>query len=79
VVISLVEPRSMYGERMNQVDLRFGKILRFGQARANVGVDIYNALNSNAVIEQTNAFGSWQQPTSILTARFAKVVFQLNF
>ena len=79
VVIPLVEPRSMYGERMTQLDLRFGKILRLGQARANVGVDIYNALNGNAVLEQTNAFGSWQQPTSILTARFAKLVFQLNF
>ena len=45
----------------------------------DVGVDIYNALNGNAVLEQTNAFGSWQQPTSILTARFAKLVFQLNF
>lgn len=79
VVVQLVEPRSMYGERLNQLDLRFGKILRFGQARANVGVDIYNILNSNAVIELTNAFASWQQPTSILTARFAKLVFQLNF
>ena len=69
----------MYGERMNQVDLRFGKILQFGRTRANVGLDIYNVLNSNAVLAVNPAFASWQQPTEILNARFAKVVLQLNF
>ena len=79
VPVALIEPRSMYGERMNQVDIRFGKILRFGQTRANVGLDIYNALNSNSVLSLNDAFASWLQPTSILNARFAKVVFQLEF
>jgi hypothetical protein len=79
VVIALVEPRSTYGKRMNQVDLRFGKILQVGRARANVGLDIYNLLNSNAVLAVNTAFASWQQPTEILNARFAKVVLQLNF
>jgi hypothetical protein len=69
----------MYGERMNQLDLRVGKILQFGRTRANVGLDLYNALNSSAVISLNPAFDSWQRPTSILNARFAKVVFQLNF
>jgi hypothetical protein len=79
VEVSLVAPRSMYGERMNQLDLRVGKILQFGRTRANVGLDLYNALNSSAVISLNPAFDSWQRPTSILNARFAKVVFQLNF
>ena len=79
VPIALLEPRSRYGERMNQIDLRFGKILRYGRARLNVGVDVYNVLNSNAVLAVNNAFASWQQPTEILNARFAKVVLQLNY
>ena len=79
VPVALVAPRSMFGERMNQLDVRFGKLLRFGRTRANVGVDIYNALNSNAVLAVNDAFASWQQPIDILTARFAKLVFQLNF
>ena len=79
VVVALVEPRSLYGDRMNQVDLRFGKILRFGRTRANVGLDVYNVLNSNAVLAVNPAFASWQQPTEILNARFAKVVLQLNY
>jgi hypothetical protein len=77
--VNLVEPRSMYGERLNQLDLRIGKILRFGRTRLNVGFDVYNALNSNAVLTVNPAYDSWQQPQEILNARFAKVVFQLNF
>jgi len=79
VEIPLVEPRSMYGERLNQLDLRIGKILRFGRTRATVSLDLYNALNTNAVVDLLDAFESWQQPAAILNARFAKVVFQLNF
>jgi hypothetical protein len=79
VPVALLEPRSMYGERMNQIDLRFGKILRYGRTRLNVGVDVYNVLNSNAVLAVNSAFASWQQPTEILNARFAKVVLQLNY
>ena len=69
----------MYGERLNQLDLRVSKILRFGRTRFNLGLDVYNALNSNAVLTVNPAFDAWQQPQEILNARFAKVVFQLNF
>jgi carboxypeptidase family protein len=79
VPVALVAPRSMYGERMNQLDLRFGKLLRFGRIRANVGVDVYNALNSNAVLAVNDAFGSFEQPIEILNARFAKFVFQVDY
>jgi hypothetical protein len=79
VTVSLIEPRTMYGERMNQLDLRFAKILRFGGRRATVGVDLYNALNSNDVLSVDPGFDNWLRPQSILTARFAKVVLQLDF
>ena len=79
VTIGLIEPRSMYGERLNQLDLRVAKILRFGRTRFTAGVDLYNALNSDAVLLANSRFATWLQPQSILNARFAKVVGQLNF
>jgi carboxypeptidase family protein len=79
VTVNLVEPRSMYGDRVNQLDVRFSKILRLGRTRATAGVDVYNALNSSSVLSLNNAFATWQQPLSILPARFAKVVLQLDF
>jgi hypothetical protein len=79
VTVSLIEPRTMYGERMNQLDLRVAKILRFGPRRATIGVDVYNALNSNDVLALDEGFDTWLRPEAILTARFAKFVLQLDF
>jgi hypothetical protein len=80
VNVALIEPRSLYGDRSNQLDIRISKILRFGSTtRATVGVDLYNAMNSSAVLSENAAFATWLAPTSILNARFVKAVFQLNF
>ena len=79
VTVSIVEPGTLYGDRANQLDIRVAKILRFGGTRANVGFDVYNAFNSSAVLLQNNSFGAWQQPTSILLARFVKFNVQLDF
>jgi len=79
VPVNLVSPGSTYGERMNQLDMRIAKILRYGGMRATASVDLYNALNANPVTTQSDAFASWQRPQAILNARFAKVVIQLDF
>ena len=58
------------------------KILRFGKTRANVGVDIFNVLNAAAALSYNQAFiagGPWLTPTSILSARFAKISAQFDF
>jgi hypothetical protein len=82
VQVNIVEPGTVYGERLNQIDVRVGKILRFGGVRTSAMLDVYNLFNANSVLTVNNAFGSgptWQRPTSILLARFAKVSFQLDF
>ena len=48
----------------------------------NVGFDVYNLLNSAAVLSYNQAFianGPWLTPTSVMTARFAKVSAQFDF
>ena len=79
MVVTIVEPGTMYGDRLNQLDLRFGKILNFGPSRVNISLDLYNALNANPVVRLSQAYGTWQRPQEILNHRFAKVVMQLNF
>jgi hypothetical protein len=76
---NIAEPGSLYGARINQLDLRVAKIVRFGRNRANVGVDIYNALNGSSAVALNNAFGAWQQPNEILLARFVKLNLQFDF
>lgn len=76
---NLVEPGTMYGDRLNQLDLRFAKLLRFGGTRTSLNVDVYNALNASPVLRQNNNFGAWQRPLSILLARFVKLTAQFDF
>ena len=76
----ITAPVDLAGERLNQVDFRVAKLLRFGRTRTLVGLDLFNALNSNVVVSQNNTFGPrWLTPTSILTARLVKVSMQLDF
>ncbi len=72
----------MYGNRVNQLDFRVAKLLRFGNTRTMVGVDLFNALNSGAILSYTNAFvpgGTWLQPITILTGRRAKFSAEFTF
>jgi hypothetical protein len=82
ITVNLIEPHSVLGDRVNELNVRVGKILRFGTARANVGVDIYNLLNAATPLSYNQAFipnGAWLTPTSVLSARFAKISMQLDF
>ena len=79
VTVNIVEPGSMYGERLNQLDLRFSKLLNMGRMRSMLSLDLYNALNDNTVLTQNNNYAAWLRPQSILTARFAKVSMQFDF
>jgi len=82
VTINLVAPGSMYGDRLNELDFRVAKILRFGRTRTTVGVDLYNALNSSAILQYNNVFvpgGPWLQPNGVLTGRLARISAQFDF
>ena len=48
--MNVIEPGSFYGDRLNQIDLRFTKIVNVGRGRVDLNVDFYNAFNSDAVI-----------------------------
>jgi Carboxypeptidase regulatory-like domain len=80
VTVNLIAPGSLYGDRINEVDFRVAKVLKFGRTRTQVGVDIYNMLNSSAVQTYNQTYGpAWLTPTLVLPARFAKVSAQFDF
>ena len=87
VPISLVAPGQVWGDRVNALDLRFAKILHFGRARYNVGVDVINVTNSNAILTYNQNFNpavttgsqAWLAPQSVLTPRFLKIGAQIDF
>ncbi|HEY7187815.1 MAG TPA: TonB-dependent receptor [Vicinamibacterales bacterium] len=83
ITVNLIEPGTLYGERVNQIDMRFAKVLRFGRTRSTVGIDLYNIINSNAVLTYNQTFAptttTWLRPTSVLQPRFAKFSAQIDF
>jgi hypothetical protein len=82
--VNAVEPGTFYGDRLNQLDFRVSKIFRFGNRRANVGVDLFNLFNTSAVYAyfqtlNTATPATYLQPASLVSARFAKVSVQIDF
>jgi hypothetical protein len=82
VTVNLIQPGTFYADRRNNLDFRVAKILRYGRTRAQLGVDVYNATNTDVVTTYNQTFvpnGSWLTPTAIQPARYAKVSAQIDF
>ena len=72
--VALIEPGTMYGERMTQVDMRMSKIIHVGRARIQANFDLYNLLNASPILATNSRFGSsWLRPTYVLPGRIFKV------
>jgi hypothetical protein len=83
IQVNIAEPGKLYYERLNQLDMRIGKIVRFGGNRATVNMDIYNAFNTDAITGVNNTYASWigssPRPSATLIARFFKVSATFDF
>ena len=83
--VNILMPGEIYGDRVNNLDMRVAKVLRFGSTRANVGVDFYNLTNGNtgtafeAAYDPATMGGRWLRPTSVLQPRFVRFNVQFDF
>ena len=83
--VDLTLPGHLYGERVNVVDMRFGKILRFGGTRTNVALDLYNLFNANTgtgfnqTFDPNTAGATWLRPTALLSPRFMRFNVTFDF
>jgi hypothetical protein len=79
VTVNIIEPGTMYGDRLNQLDLRVSKLFRVGSTRTTLSVDVNNLLNGNPVTAESPVYTIWRRPQSILLPRFAKISMQFDF
>jgi hypothetical protein len=88
--LNIVEPGELYGDRLTSIDLRFGKILRYGNTRSMINFDIYNLFNANTteVFQRsyspptapgTTPRSTYLDPLQIMSARFFKISAQFDF
>jgi hypothetical protein len=76
----LIAPGTMYGDRVTQLDVRFGKAFRVQRSRIQASVDLFNVLNSSAILGLNTTYGtSWLSPTQILQGRLVKIGAQVDF
>ena len=81
--VTLLPPGRAFGGRLNQVDLRVGKLLRFKGARTALNLDVYNLLNASPItavnLNYAGTGGTWLQPQAILPARLFKISAHIEF
>jgi hypothetical protein len=84
--VNLLKSGQLYPpERINLVDMRFAKVLRFGGRRADVGIDLYNLFNANTATayQQTYEYATngstWLNPTAIVAPRLARFHVTFDF
>ena len=80
VSYDLLEPNTLYGERVTQLDIRMSKLFRMSATRLSINFDLANLLNRNDILGVTTAYGAaWQTPTGILDPRLFKLGVQFDF
>ena len=77
--VNLIQPGSMYGPRLNQVDVRFGKIMRFANRRAVASLDVFNFLNVDTVSNVSSTYSTWLAPSAVVSPRLLKVSVTFDF
>jgi hypothetical protein len=77
--VNLVQPGSLYGPRFNQIDARFGKIIRFANRRSMVSLDLFNVLNADTVSNASATYATWLAPGAVVAPRLMKVSVTFDF
>jgi carboxypeptidase family protein len=88
--VNLLNAGELYGPGYTNVDVKLGKNLRFANKRVNIGVDIYNIFNNDAVLTYQDNFDTtdnpttavveqWGQAASLLSPRFMRLSIQFDF
>jgi hypothetical protein len=83
--VNLLLQGHTFPDRLNSLDLRVGKNLRFGRTRTNVAIDFYNVFNSNTGTAYNQTYdpvtngATWLSPTTVLNPRFARFNVTVDF
>lgn len=80
VNIRLNEPGTLFNDTVNQLDFSISKSFRRGSYEVRPELSLFNALNSNSVLTQTNTFGpALGNAITILPQRMARLGLTVKF
>ena len=78
--IDVLPPGVLYEDRLQQVDVRFSRVVPMGKSKVRANFDVYNLSNRSNVLNMTTRFGpQWLQPIQIMGGRLLKLSAQFDF
>ena len=78
--VGLIQPGSVFGDRIYQLDLRVSKVVKYGGLQVRGILDVGNLFNASAVLLQNNTFGTnWLRPSYIMPGRLFKPTVEITF
>jgi hypothetical protein len=79
--VQLIAPGTVYGERLEQLDIRLAKTFSWGRGRRiQPQFNVFNLLNSGAILGFNNTYGpNWLNPTARLAGRMFKIGAQVDW
>ena len=81
--LNVIKPNTLFEVRVNQLDLRFAKLIRSRFGRVRASLDLYNAFNTSTVLGRNNAYGTagvgWGRPTALMGGRLIKLGAQFSW
>lgn len=81
VTIDLIPPNTLFEDRIQQLDLRFTRMFRFGgTTRLRGNFDVYNIFNRATILNANTRFGAdWLAPAQVMGGRLVKFSGQFDF
>jgi carboxypeptidase family protein len=81
VTVELLPPNVLFEPRLQQLDLRFSRIVGLGGTRRlRADLDVYNIFNASNVLSMSTTYGTvWQDVRQILGGRLLRVGAQIDF
>jgi hypothetical protein len=80
VTVPLIQPGTKFLPRMNQLDVRIGKLFTVGRIRLRPQFDVYNATNSSSILAVGKTYGpALDQVNQILPGRIIGLSTRVDF
>jgi hypothetical protein len=79
VTVNLIAPGSRYLDRVNQLDMRFGRRFTVRRAKLELSADLFNILNSAPLMRVNEAYGpAFLRPNEVLQARTLRLTANIQ-
>jgi hypothetical protein len=83
--VNVFDPNTAFGDRLYQVDLLFSIVFNLREGGTlDANFDIYNSLNSDAVLAETQAYSgvngvALRKPTGVIQGRHLQIWREVGF